>query len=139
MRRIRRRITEHRKEQALAARKQKWSKDRNGNGHVRMRIVAGDRRTPMRNSKNATLEMKRMLHVHNKRRQNKKSTNMKVQEYILVNNYNNPLGTKMTTRLHLHHAPTPQASTRHAGPIMTKINLPSLTLSSAGILPGHLQ
>ena len=101
MRRIRRRTLEHRKEQALAA------KDRNGHGHVRMGMVAGDRRPPMRKAKNATLEMKRTLQVYNKRRKNKKNNNMKMQEHILIYNYNNPPGTKATARPHLHHALTP--------------------------------
>ena len=83
------------------------TKDRNGHGHVRMGMVAGDRRPPMRKSKKATLEMERTLHVYHKRRQNKKNTTMKMQEHILVYNYNNPPDTKMTTHLHLHHALTP--------------------------------
>ena len=55
--------------------------------------LQGKHRPHMRKAKNATLETKRTLQVYNKRRKNKKNNNMKMQEHILIYNYNNPLGT----------------------------------------------
>ena len=46
--------------------------DRNVHKHVRLGMIAGARRPPMRKAKNATLEMKRTLQAYNKRRKTKR-------------------------------------------------------------------